>query len=157
MGFQLRSLHFLTPEMMKLFQRGLFYFYDTCWYMWTRIIRKGQCICVQALSLKWVFCPVPFLTFSCFFSLYVSYSILTLPLSPPVLWAWRCWYDESSLFLVGFSDRCSLIHPAEVGQSAEFICTLIYSTAPLSFFSQCSSSRQTLSCLITLALFLVPP
>lgn len=69
-----------------------------------------------------------------FFSSYVSYSILTLPLSPPVLLAWRCWYDESSLFLVGFSDRCSLIHPAEVGQSAEFICTLIYSTAPLSFF-----------------------
>lgn len=43
---RLRSLHFLTLEMMKLFQRGLFYFYDTCWCMWTCIVRMGQCICV---------------------------------------------------------------------------------------------------------------
>lgn len=46
--------------------------------------------------------------------------------------------DESSSVLVGFNDRCSLIHFLEVGQTAEFIFTLIYSVPPL-FLSLCTA------------------
>lgn len=51
--------------------------------------------------------------------------------------------DESSSVLVGFNDRCSLIHFLEVGQTAEFIFTLIYSVPPL-FLSLCTAIQYML-------------
>lgn len=67
--------------------------------------------------------------------------------------------DESSPVLVGFSDRCSLFHFLEVGQTAKFIFTLIYSISLL-FSSICCVTCAAifrnllkLSCLTLMAIF----
>lgn len=63
-----------------------------------------------------------------------SLPVSSLPLCPFLSVSSAAPGDDSSPFLVGLGDRCSLIHPEEVGQSAEFIFALIYSIFLLFLF-----------------------